>query len=625
MTDLNSSRLSLAGIRIDAIEHGDLIHVLQRAKSADDKLLILNHNLHSLHLYFTNAKFREAYSNASWVYIDGMPIVWCSKLAGLPVMRKHRITFLDGFGSILTEAERHGWRVFYLGSAPEVLTAGIELLRSRHQRLTIEGHHGFFAKNEPESDEVIARINDFQTDILFIGMGMPIQETWLAEHYSKIEASAIMTSGATLDYVTGHAYKPPAWAGSLGLYGIFRLFSDPKRLWRRYLIEPISLMKHLALPLVRQRLRKQVRSIEYVGPYEPLHQRGTVMRVCMMNDNFYRGSGAAKAIRRISQALTDVDYCFAACNNNHDLEDVSWVLDGKFERFDLKSPNPFLVVRELFRLKRWLVLQRCDLVHCHHRRLSALLQLARIPVLYTGHLAFQPAAWFRWLHPRKMTAVSRSVAANIFETTGREVLRCINNPVQFPTDPPQIDVSIVRNRAVCIARLEPIKGHTHLLAAWKMLRERGYNYELDLVGEGSLRSQLEAQAKRDGLQTIVRFHGFTDDVSTFIDRSMFAVLASEVEGQPLAVLEAAAMGRPTLLTAVPGSIDVLPPGGALKNGIEFGNVEALADALEEWFRQPDDVVKEGQRFFHFLRDSSDSSTIAREYKETYQSAIAEYA
>jgi glycosyltransferase involved in cell wall biosynthesis len=106
---------------------------------------------------------------------------------------------------------------------------------------------------------------------------------------------------------------------------------------------------------------------------------------------------------------------------------------------------------------------------------------------------------------------------------------------------------------------------------------------------------------------------------------MFAVLASEVEGQPLAALEAAAMCRPTLLTSVPGSIDVLPPDGKLRNGIEYANVEALADALEEWFRQPDEVIKEGQRFFRFLRDSSDSSTIAREYKETYQSAISEYA
>ena len=621
MNDLHSRRVSLAGITIDALEHADLIDLMGRAKSTGNKLLFLHHNLHSLYLYCTNAEFRQAYSKASCVYIDGMPIVWCARFARLPVTRKHRITFLESFDSILTEAERRSWRVFYLGSAPEVLTKAITSLRDRYPHLVIEGHHGFFIKYRDHNDEVIARVNAFKPDILFVGMGMPIQEQWLAEHVSEIRASAILTSGATLDYVTGDAYRPPAWAGSIGLYGLFRLFSDPKRLWRRYLIEPLALMEHSTLALIRQRLRSGRRA----QPRVPLEQGDQVTRVCMMNDNFYRSSGAARAIKQISQAVTDVDFCFAACKNDGDLEDISWVAEGKFERFDLKSPNPVRTVRELMRFKRWFHLQRCELVHCHHRRLSVLLQLARVPVLYTGHLAFRPAAWFRWLHPRRMTAVSPSVATNILETTGREVLRCINNPAHFPMDPPQIDVSRVRHRAICIARLEPVKGHIHLLAAWKLLRERGHTFELDLIGEGSLRSQLESQSERDGLQHLVRFRGFTDDVSRHIDDSLFAVLASEVEGQPLAVLETAAIGRPTLLTAVPGSVDVLPQDRKLRNGVEYGNVEALADALEHWFLQPEEIIKEGERFFRFLRASSEPSSIAHEYKKVYQDTLTGYA
>jgi glycosyltransferase involved in cell wall biosynthesis len=214
---------------------------------------------------------------------------------------------------------------------------------------------------------------------------------------------------------------------------------------------------------------------------------------------------------------------------------------------------------------------------------------------------------------------------NILETTGREVLSRITNPVQFPTDLPQIDISKVRNRAVCVARLDPVKGHTHLLAAWKILHDQGHRYELDLVGEGALRSELEAQVKKDGLQELVRFRGFCNDVSSFIAGSLFAILVSEVEGQPLAALEAAAMGSPTLLTAVPGSIDVLPPGRKLSNGIEYGNVDALVDAIEEWFQNPEEVVREGERFFSFLKASSDPVRIASEYQEIYQRVLAGYA
>ncbi len=346
------------------------------------------------------------------------------------------------------------------------------------------------------------------------------------------------------------------------------------------------------------------------------------MRVCMMNDTFWRSGGVPIVIKRVSQALTDVEYCVAGCKHDGRPEDLSWVPKGRFERFDLTSSNnPIRITRELTRFKRWFKSQRCDLVHCHHRRISVLLKLAGIPVLYTGHMAFPPVAWFRWLHPRRMTAVSSSVATNILENTGRGVLACIGEPAEFPQNPPWIAVNKVQRRAVCIARFETVKGHVHLLAAWKLLWDRGFRYELDLVGEGSLRPQLVEQVERDGLGELIRFCGFTTDVSSFTSDALFAILVSEVEGKPLAALEAAAMGRPTLLTAVPGSIDILPPNRRLKNGLKFGDVNGLADALEEWFARPNDVVEEGARFFSFLSESHAPIKIANEYKRVYEQIL----
>jgi glycosyltransferase involved in cell wall biosynthesis len=96
---------------------------------------------------------------------------------------------------------------------------------------------------------------------------------------------------------------------------------------------------------------------------------------------------------------------------------------------------------------------------------------------------------------------------------------------------------------------------------------------------------------------------------------------SEVEGKPLAALEAAAMGRPTLLTAVPGSIDILPPDRMLKNGLKFGDVNELADALQDWFARPKDVVEEGARFFSFLSESHAPTNIANQYKRVYKQML----
>src|SRR6202044_791262 len=160
-------------------------------------------------------------------------------------------------------------------------------------------------------------------------------------------------------------------------------------------------------------------------------------------------------------------------------------------------------------------------------------------------LAFPYQAWFRWLHPKTMTAITRSVATNLIETTGQEPMTCIGNPAHFPERVPDVDIERVRLRAVCIARLDPVKGHTYLLSAWKLLHDKGYKYELELVGEGVLRKSLEEQSRREGTQDLIRFCGFHADVSTFIRDSLFAVLVSEIEGQGIVTLEAASMGRPS--------------------------------------------------------------------------------
>jgi glycosyltransferase involved in cell wall biosynthesis len=346
------------------------------------------------------------------------------------------------------------------------------------------------------------------------------------------------------------------------------------------------------------------------------------MRICMVNDNFYRSSGVAMVMRRLTESLSDIVYCAAGCEGNKKIEDVSWVPNGRYERFHFKTVNPLRLTTELMRFRRWFHANGCDLAHCHHRRIAVLLQLAGVPVVYTGHLVFPPATWFHWLGPRRMTAVSPSVASNIFETTRRKVLACIGNPMAFPEMAPTIPAERVSNRAVCVARLEPVKGHTYLIAAWKILFERGYRYELDLVGEGSLRAALEQQARQDSIADLIHFRGFTSDVHSIIGNSLFAVLASEYEGQPVVVIEAAAMGRATLLTAVPGSIDLLPSTCNLPNGIEFQNPEQLADALEVWFRNPHATIAEGVRFFERLKRSSDPDTVARKYRNVYERALA---
>ena len=98
----------------------------------------------------------------------------------------------------------------------------------------------------------LAEIRDYDPDILLVGMGMPRQETWILENQKDIAAHAIFTSGALMDYVAGETPAPPRWLGPLGLEWLYRLLSEPGRLWRRYLLEPWLILFYMASRYLRK-------------------------------------------------------------------------------------------------------------------------------------------------------------------------------------------------------------------------------------------------------------------------------------------------------------------------------------------------------------------------------------
>lgn len=246
-------KVSFCSINLDTLTLDSLIELFDQACRSRSPHLVFHHNLHGLYLLRRNAAFRRAYSLATHAYADGMPIVWLAKAAGLPFARQNRLTYMDCFGTLLEQAAERRWRVFYLGATASVLQRGLEQLRRRFPHLVIDGHHGYFEKHGEQSDQVLEQIGNFGPDLLFVGMGMPTQELWLADHFGRLDVPVVTTCGATLEYITGSQRQPPLWAGSLGLQWLFRLLGDPRRVWRRYLLEPLALFFPLLACVLRER------------------------------------------------------------------------------------------------------------------------------------------------------------------------------------------------------------------------------------------------------------------------------------------------------------------------------------------------------------------------------------
>jgi N-acetylglucosaminyldiphosphoundecaprenol N-acetyl-beta-D-mannosaminyltransferase len=206
------------------------------------RIYLFDHNLHSLYLYFRDPRLRRLYEHAT-VMIDGMPIVWLLRAAGYPVQRRHRITWVDYIWPLLTRAEKHGWRVFYVGSPEDTLERGLRKFRARLPRLEIAGHHGYFDATSGSADNtrVVGAINAFKTDLCIVGMGTPRQQRWIVANRPQVEAPVMVFCGACMEYVAGTVSTPPRWTGRMGLEWAYRLLTDPRRFAIRYLVEPWAL------------------------------------------------------------------------------------------------------------------------------------------------------------------------------------------------------------------------------------------------------------------------------------------------------------------------------------------------------------------------------------------------
>lgn len=249
---LKPVRFSILGVEVEALSMEALNAIVADAVENRRQLIVANHNLHSIYHYHHDSKMQRFYAIADRIHVDGMAVVGIGRLLGMPFNRDHRVTFVDWMGPLAKASAENGWRVFFLGSRPGVAELGAEALRKAYPGLKIKTAHGYFNPN-PDSQEaqsLLANIERWKPQILIAGMGMPRQEHWIADNVDKLSANIILNGGAALDYFAGVVSTPPRWAGRYGLEWSFRLVSEPRRLWFRYLVEPWFIAYKLAVQIV---------------------------------------------------------------------------------------------------------------------------------------------------------------------------------------------------------------------------------------------------------------------------------------------------------------------------------------------------------------------------------------
>jgi N-acetylglucosaminyldiphosphoundecaprenol N-acetyl-beta-D-mannosaminyltransferase len=143
----------------------------------------------------------------------------------------------------------HGYRHFFYGTTEKTLKRLTDSLCERFPGFQVAGVYAppFRPLTDAERAIVVARINESSPDIIWVGLGCPKQELWMAEHRPYLEAPVMVGVGAVFDFLSGTLRQAPRWIQPLCLEWLFRLLVEPRRLWRRYLLNNPQFIFLLAL------------------------------------------------------------------------------------------------------------------------------------------------------------------------------------------------------------------------------------------------------------------------------------------------------------------------------------------------------------------------------------------
>jgi N-acetylglucosaminyldiphosphoundecaprenol N-acetyl-beta-D-mannosaminyltransferase len=234
------SKVTLLGVPIDSVLMQEALERIERLIEARWPSYVVTPNVDVLVKLQTDAEFRRIYDDASLVVADGMFLIWAAKFLGMPL--KEKVSGSDLFVEFCELAARKGYKIYLLGAMPGVAPKAAAILMKRYAGLNIVGTYSppfGFEEDEAECERIVRMIRDAAPDVLFIGLGSPKQEKWLVRHKHRYGTPVSIGVGISFDYVAGTVKRAPRWMQNAGFEWFWRLLMEPKRLWRRYLVEDL--------------------------------------------------------------------------------------------------------------------------------------------------------------------------------------------------------------------------------------------------------------------------------------------------------------------------------------------------------------------------------------------------
>jgi len=229
-----NERVEILGCQIDNLSMAETLQTIEGFIESGEPHQHVAVNVDKVVKASRDPQLRRIINECSLINVDGMPVVWASRLLGKTL--KERVAGVDLFEAIVKRSAVRGWRVFFLGASEEVVNSVREFYAKELPRLKVVGYHNGYWSTD-EEPVIVEQIAASRPDLLFVAISSPKKEEFLRRHQATMKVPFAMGVGGTFDVVVGKVKRAPRWMQKCCLEWFYRFLQEPKRMFRRYFID----------------------------------------------------------------------------------------------------------------------------------------------------------------------------------------------------------------------------------------------------------------------------------------------------------------------------------------------------------------------------------------------------
>ena len=589
-------------------------------------------NVHTTVMSYRDPTYREAQNGSVMNLPDGKPLSLVQKALGYT--NAERVPGPDLMTRLFAASEEKEYTHFFYGSKPETLDALQKKLQAQYPRLKISGMYSppFRDLTEQEDQKITRMIRDADADFIWIGLGAPKQEKWMAAHQGCFRG-VMLGVGAGFDFHAGTVRRAPKWMQELCLEWLFRIFQDPRRLLRRYLDTNFAFLRYL------WKERKAERQADR-------GEEKTSLKIAMIGHKRIpsREGGVEIVVDELSTRMVKLGHQVDVYNR------YGYHVSGK--KFDesrgkyyegvrlitiptFRNSNLNAIVYTVLGTLR-LLFGGYDVLHYHAEGPCSMLWLPRLfgkRVVATIHgLDWQRSKWGGFAtkfllfgektaarHANEVIVLSENVRRYFLETYGRKT-RFIPNGISRPEKAEAKEITALYGLEkdgyiLFLARIVPEKGVHYLLEAFAQIKT-----DKKLVIAGGISHSREYMEKIRSMAAKDARVVMTDFVQGRVleelcsNAYLFAV-PSDVEGMAMSLLEAMSYGNCCLVSDIPENLEVV---GDHAVSFRRADVGDLRDKLEKLLAEPELVRRYREKSADFICGKYDWDRVVEQTLEVYR-------